>query len=70
MKPIGEMIKEELERQERTAGWLATKLFCHRTNVYNILSRNDIDLLLLIRISKILHRNFLKEIGEEIENDV
>lgn len=66
---VGAMIREELKAQERSITWFAKKLSCTRTNVYNILSRNNIDLELLVRISKILHRNFVKEIGEDINND-
>ncbi|MCM1313687.1 MAG: XRE family transcriptional regulator [Bacteroides sp.] len=66
---IGKNIREELEKQERSITWFAKKLSCTRANVYNILSRNNIDLELLVRISKILRRNFVKEIGEGINND-
>jgi len=69
MDPIGMLIKQELERQERTITWFASKLHCNRTNVYNIFSRNNIDIALLIRISKILNRNFVREIADHIEDD-
>ncbi len=36
MEPIGTMIKEELERQERSVSWLARKLSCDRSNVYRL----------------------------------
>ena len=55
---IGKEIKAELERQERGVTWLADKLHCDRTNVYNIFKREGIDTRLLERISVILHRNF------------
>ena len=55
---IGKEIKEELERQERGVSWLAEKLHCDRTNVYNIFKRQGIDTRLLERISVILNRNF------------
>ena len=38
--------------------WLADKLHCDRTNVYDIFKREGIDTRLLERISMILHRNF------------
>ena len=31
---IGEIIKEELNKQGKTTVWLAEKLGCHRTNIY------------------------------------
>ena len=55
---IGKEIKTELERQERGVSWLAEKLHCDRTNVYNIFKRQGIDTRLLERISIILNRNF------------
>ena len=55
---IGKEIKAELRRQERGVSWLAEKLHCDRTNVYNIFKRQGIDTRLLERISIILNRNF------------
>ena len=60
MLHIGELIQEELHRQERTVSWFARKLFCDRTNVYNIFQRKSIDTELLLRISLILNHNFFK----------
>lgn len=55
---IGQLIKEELERQERTVSWFARKLFCDRSNVYKIFKRPTIDTELLLRISVILNHDF------------
>lgn len=55
---IGEEIKEELFRQERTISWLARKLHCDRSNIYSIFRRKSIDTDLLMRTSIILKRNF------------
>lgn len=70
MEPIGKLIKQELERQERSVTWFAKKLSCHRTNAYDIFARDNIDLTLLIRISRILHHNFLKDLSDEVEEDL
>ncbi|MBQ8502320.1 MAG: XRE family transcriptional regulator [Bacteroides sp.] len=59
---IGEMVRRELKHQERTIAWLARKLECSRSNIYDIFYRKDIDLFLLIRISKVLQHNFLKDL--------
>ena len=40
---IGQLIKEELEHQERTVSWFARKLYCDRSNVYKIFKRPTID---------------------------
>lgn len=65
---VGNMIKEELERQERSISWFARKLSCSRTNVYNIFARENIDLVLLIRISRILEHNFLEDIIPKVKS--
>lgn len=70
MEAIGKLIKEELERQERSVTWFAKKLSCHRTNVYDIFARDNIDMTLLIRISRILDHNFLRDISEHVEEDL
>lgn len=67
MKPIGILIKEELEKQERSVSWLARKLSCDRTNIYRIFQKHSIDTNLLIRISVILNRDFSAEISAVIQ---
>ncbi|MBQ9436690.1 MAG: XRE family transcriptional regulator [Bacteroidales bacterium] len=61
---IGEAIKEELDRQERSVTWLAAKLGCNRQAVYRIFQKCSIDTHLLLRISLILHRNFFTELSQ------
>ena len=55
---IGKEIEAELRHQGRGATWLANRLHCDRTNVYNIFKREGIDTILLQRISAVLNRNF------------
>jgi len=55
---IGKEIETELRRQGRGATWLAQRLHCDRTNVYNIFKREGIDTILLQRVGAVLHRNF------------
>lgn len=70
---IGKEIQSEMQRQDRGASWLAEKLHCDRTNVYDIFKREGIDTRLLERISFILHRNFFslycQEGSEDVENN-
>lgn len=61
---IGQLIKMELEAQERTPTWLAKKINCDRTNIYRIFARESIDTALLARISIALNRNFFAELSE------
>ncbi|MBQ9733488.1 MAG: XRE family transcriptional regulator [Bacteroidaceae bacterium] len=63
---IGQRIKEELERQERTVSWFARKLYCDRSNVYKIFRRSTIDTELLLRISLILNYDFFGEYRERV----
>lgn len=63
---IGQNIKEELCRQERTVSWLARKLGCNRASVYRLMSKNSIDTAMLWRISLLLRRDFFGEISAEL----
>lgn len=63
MMHIGQLIRMELEAQERTPTWLARKINCDRTNIYRIFNRESIDTALLARISTALNRNFFEELS-------
>lgn len=65
---LGLMIRTELKRQERTVAWLARKLNCDRTNIYDIFKRRSIDTELLLRISIVLKVNFFAHLAE-LTND-
>lgn len=43
MTHIGQIIEKELHRQERSVTWFARRLYCDRTNVYNIFRRQSLD---------------------------
>lgn len=64
MKPIGCLIKEELEKQERSITWFARKLSCDRSNVYRLFQKESIDTRLLMRISLLLHHDFFSDLSE------
>lgn len=66
MKTIGELIKEELKRQERSISWFARQLSCDRSNVYRILQKNSIDTNMLARISGILNHNFFEDLSRNM----
>lgn len=65
--PLGETIREELERQERSVSWLAHKLYCDRSTVYRMFERNSIDTEMLLRVSVILKRNFFEDFTRRYE---
>ncbi|MBQ9231440.1 MAG: XRE family transcriptional regulator [Prevotella sp.] len=70
MVNIGQRIKEELQRQERTVSWLARKLNCTRAAVYRIFDKNSIDTALLANISQALHHNFFEELSADINSNL
>ena len=55
---IGELIRKELEKNERSMSWLADKVHCNRGNFSRILTKHHIDCDLLLRISLILDCDF------------
>ena len=63
---IGKMIKDELDRQGHSVGWLAKELECNRSTVYRYVARTSIDTAILAEISIILKKDFFKIISEEI----
>lgn len=67
MKPIGILIKEELERQERSISWFARKLACDRSNIYRLFQKESIDTNLLARISILLGRDFFLDLSQYIK---
>lgn len=64
---IGKLIADEVRKQGMSITDFAEKICCKRNNVYNIFDRTSIDILQLKRISKVLKRNFFKEIAEDLD---
>lgn len=60
MVHIGQLIKQEMLRQERTPAWLARHINCQRTNIYYIFSQSSINTDQLIAISRALKKNFFE----------
>lgn len=69
MVHIGQLIKQEMKRQERTPVWLARKIHCQRPNIYYIYSQPSINTDLLVLISKALGVDFFKIISQAMEAD-
>ena len=61
MKPIGLLIKEELEKQERSISWFARKLSCDRSNIYRLFQKDSVDTGLLI------NHDFFSDLSECIK---
>ncbi len=66
MVNIGQIIKEELERQGHSVGWLAKQLGRSRSVVYRFVANNSLDTEVLANISRILHRDFFKDLSDDI----
>lgn len=67
MKPIGYLIKEELNKQERSISWFARKLSCDRSNIYRLFQKESIDTNLLTRISILLKHDFFSDLSENVK---
>ena len=65
---IGNLIKEQVKKQERTVVWLAEQLACSRTNIYKIYERPSIDTGLLLRISVLLDYDFFSLYSKMVED--
>ena len=66
-KTIGMLIEYEVRKQGKSIVEFAKSINCTRTNVYNIFKRNSISIIQLKAISKILKRNFFKDLAEDID---
>ena len=67
MQPIGILIKEELEKQERSITWFARKLSCDRSNIYRLFQKESIDTNLLVRISILLGKDFFSDLSDYVK---
>ena len=62
---IGQRIKQQFDAMPRhcTVTWFARQLHCDRRNVYRIFERDNIDIILLSRISHILNHDFFADLS-------
>ena len=67
MNNIGSIIEEQVRKQGRSISWLAKQLSCHRTNIYDIFKRNNIDILLR-RLSLLLNYDFFKDLSDDVKH--
>lgn len=65
---IGQLIRKEMERQERTPAWLARKINCERPNIYYIYSQPSINTELPKRISEALCIDFFAYLSRDLES--
>lgn len=60
---IGNQIHTVLKDKRYSVSWFAEKICCTRSHAYKILKYENIDISLLIRISKILDYDFFEYIS-------
>lgn len=66
---IGKRIKEVLREQGHNVSWLAARIPCKRSNVYNIFRRCNIDAGLLYSISLVMEYNFFADLSTVFERE-
>ena len=57
---IGQLIQEQLKKDQRSVGWLSRQIPCTRNHVYKLFKRSSLDSELLLRISLVMQFNFFK----------
>ncbi|MBD5179876.1 MAG: XRE family transcriptional regulator [Bacteroidales bacterium] len=64
---IGSHIKSVFEQlpKHQSVTWLAQQLYCDRRNIYRIFQRDNIDVILLHRLSVILNHDFFMDLSKE-----
>lgn len=67
-QPLGMLIKQIVDEQERSVTWFAGKLFLDRSCVYRIFRKNSIDTELLMRISVVLNHDFFADLSRDFTN--
>jgi len=67
---IGQHIKEVMRQQGITATQLAREVCCARTHIHRIFLKNNIDIVLLERISTALDYDFFRVLSDEFKRKV
>ncbi|MBQ5957747.1 MAG: XRE family transcriptional regulator [Bacteroidales bacterium] len=57
---IGQLIQEQLKKDQRSVGWLSRQIPCSRNHVYKLFKRPSLDAELLLRISIVMQFNFFQ----------
>ena len=50
---IGELIRDRMIEERRSADWLAKELGYSRSNIYKIIERGNIDVFQLLRLCRV-----------------
>ena len=57
---IGNLIREQLRKDQRSVGWLAREIHCSRNHLYKVFRKPSLDADLVLRISKSMQFNFFQ----------
>ena len=57
---IGQLIREQLKADQRSASWLAREIGCSRNHLYKVFRKPSLDGELLLRISLAMNFNFFQ----------
>ena len=66
---IGMIIREKMKEEGRSVNWLSKKLNCNRSNIYKIYEKSNMDITLLLHISRALNYNFFNDISALLKKD-
>jgi transcriptional regulator with XRE-family HTH domain len=64
---IGQHIKQVMREKNITATQLAKDICCTRPHIHKIFRKENLDINLLLHISKALQHDFFKDLSEEYE---
>ena len=62
---IGRRIYEVMCERGYTAAWLAQRVPCERSNIYNVFRRKSVSIDLLFVFSTLLQHDFFAELSQE-----
>ena len=65
---IGQHIKQVMREKNITATQLAKDICCTRPHIHKIFRKDNLDISLLLHISKALRHDFFKDISDEFRN--
>lgn len=63
---IGKCIATALREERHTVQWLADELYCDRSNVYRLFRRSSVDAAMMMRLSRLLNRDFFALYSEAL----
>ena len=63
---IGQLIREQLKADQRSASWLAREIGCSRNHVYKVFKKSSLEADLILKISIAMNFNFFQYYSAEV----